>query len=79
MNTVYGFYLIMVVMLPSGDIKGEAVDWFFACGILPGKRGRLDEVIRGTLVARHAELLEDAVGGGVRCDRAGGHPRRPRL
>jgi hypothetical protein len=29
MNTVYGFYLIMVVMLPSGDIKGEAVDWFF--------------------------------------------------
>ena len=29
MNTIYGFYLIMVVMLPSGDIKGEAVDWFF--------------------------------------------------
>ena len=28
-TTIYGFYLIMVVMLPSGDIKGEAVDWYF--------------------------------------------------
>ena len=28
MTTIYGFYLIMVVMLPSGDIKSES-DWYF--------------------------------------------------
>ena len=28
-TTIYGFYLIMVVMLPSGDIKSEAIDWYF--------------------------------------------------
>ncbi len=25
---VYGYILIMVTMLPSGDIESEALDWF---------------------------------------------------
>tara|TARA_B100001287_G_scaffold270765_1_gene270004 strand:- start:867 stop:1058 length:192 start_codon:yes stop_codon:yes gene_type:complete len=25
---IYGFYLIMVIMLPSGEIISEALDWF---------------------------------------------------
>ena len=28
MNTVFGYILIMVTMLPSGDIESEALDWF---------------------------------------------------
>ena len=28
-TTIYGFYLIMVMMLPSGDVHGEALDWYF--------------------------------------------------
>ena len=26
--TIYGYILIMVTMLPSGDIKSQALDWF---------------------------------------------------
>ena len=25
---IYGYILIMVIMLPSGDIDSRAVDWF---------------------------------------------------
>tara|TARA_Y100001935_G_C17053568_1_gene383205 strand:- start:336 stop:545 length:210 start_codon:yes stop_codon:yes gene_type:complete len=28
MNTVFGYILIMVTMLPSGEIESEALDWF---------------------------------------------------
>ena len=27
--TIYGYILVMVTMLPSGDINSEALDWFF--------------------------------------------------
>ena len=27
--TIYGYILVMVTMLPSGDINAEALDWFF--------------------------------------------------
>ena len=26
---IYGYYLIMVMMLPTGDVQGEALDWYF--------------------------------------------------
>jgi hypothetical protein len=26
---IYGYYLIMVMMLPSGDVHSEALDWYF--------------------------------------------------
>ena len=26
---IYGYYLIMVMMLPTGDVHGEALDWYF--------------------------------------------------
>ena len=26
--TIYGYILIMVTMLPSGDIESQALDWF---------------------------------------------------
>ena len=26
---IYGYYLIMVMMLPAGDVHGEALDWYF--------------------------------------------------
>ena len=26
--TVYGYILVMVTMLPSGDMNAEALDWF---------------------------------------------------
>ena len=27
--TIYGYILVMVTMLSSGDINAEALDWFF--------------------------------------------------
>ena len=29
MTTIYGYILIMVTMLPSGDIESTAIDWYF--------------------------------------------------
>ena len=26
---IYGYYLIMVMMLPTGDVYGETLDWYF--------------------------------------------------
>ena len=26
---IYGYYLIMVMMLPTGDVYSEALDWYF--------------------------------------------------
>ena len=26
---IYGYYLIMVMMLPTGDVHGETLDWYF--------------------------------------------------